>query len=95
MWSHMVMTHIKIAQLKSHLSAYLRQVQKGEKIVVTDRDTPIAQVIPYTAGAERLHIVSASTNPSTLKKIKIKPAPQGTDSLNALLEDRKDDLDNH
>lgn len=87
------MTTVKIAQLKSQLSAYLRQVQKGEEILVTDRETPIAKVVPYTTVAEKLQILSAREKPSMLKKLKIPASPPSTDSLKTLLEDRKDDLE--
>ena len=40
------MTTIKIAELKDGLSATLRDVQQGARIIVTDRDRPIALLIP-------------------------------------------------
>lgn len=93
MWSYIVMTVVKIARLKSHLSSYLRQVQKGEQIVVTDRETPIAKMVPYTSSTEKLQILSAKQNPTILKKLTIPATPKESDSLKALLEDRKDDLE--
>jgi prevent-host-death family protein len=36
-----------VAQLKARLSAYLRRVQRGEEVVVMDRDTPVARLVPY------------------------------------------------
>ena len=40
------MKTINVAELKAHLSQYLRQAQKGEHIVVRDRQTPIAELVP-------------------------------------------------
>ncbi|GEM_PF-3198553 len=37
---------VKIAELKTHLSALLRRVGKGERLVVLDRDRPIAEILP-------------------------------------------------
>ena len=34
------MTRAGVAQLKARLSAYLRRVQRGDEVVVMDRDTP-------------------------------------------------------
>ena len=87
------MTTVKIAKLKSHLSAYLRQVQKGEQLIVTDRETPIAKVIPYAATSERLQIMSAKEKPQIFKNLKVPRTSKPMDSLKTLLEDRKDDLE--
>lgn len=38
---------VGVAELKSHLSEYLRQVRSGESIVILDRDRPIARLVPY------------------------------------------------
>ena len=35
-----------VRELKSGLSRYLGQVQRGETIIVTSRGTPIAQLVP-------------------------------------------------
>jgi antitoxin (DNA-binding transcriptional repressor) of toxin-antitoxin stability system len=35
---------VKIAELKNHLSYYLRRVQRGEPILVCDRDRVIARI---------------------------------------------------
>jgi prevent-host-death family protein len=80
-----VMTKVGIADLKAHLSHYLRRVRGGRTITVVDRETPVAQIIPYDA--ERpLEIRRASRQPGELR-----PAPprvKGTDSLTVLLQDR-------
>ena len=38
---------MKIADLKARLSAYLRAVRAGGEIIVKDRDTPVARLVPY------------------------------------------------
>jgi prevent-host-death family protein len=42
----MLMQSVRIAELKSHLSEYLRAVRAGETIAVLDRETPVAQIVP-------------------------------------------------
>jgi prevent-host-death family protein len=37
-----------IADLKARLSRYLRLVRTGEEILITDRDVPIAKIVPVT-----------------------------------------------
>lgn len=44
----MVMNTVKIADLKSHLSEHLRQVRRGHTLIILDRKTPIARVVPYS-----------------------------------------------
>lgn len=43
------MNSVKIATLKNSLSQYLEVVRRGGEIVVVDRDTPIARIVPYGA----------------------------------------------
>lgn len=40
------MQSIKVTEFKSHLSRYLRQASRGERITVRDRDDPIAELGP-------------------------------------------------
>lgn len=82
------MSRVKIAQLKSHLSGYLQKVRNGAEIIVTDRENPIARLLPFRAVADKLIITPAKKSPGELKKLKIPRARPGVDSLKALLEDR-------
>jgi prevent-host-death family protein len=42
--------------LKAKLSAYLAAVRKGETVVVYDRKTPVARLIPYAQAPDELGI---------------------------------------
>src|SRR5437879_3219708 len=37
---------VGIANLKAHLSQYIRAAQKGEEIIIKDRETPVAKLSP-------------------------------------------------
>src|SRR2546430_436379 len=50
--SHMA-REVKIAELKSKLSEYLRSVRSGNEVVIKDRETPIARIIPYEKPNEK------------------------------------------
>lgn len=80
-----VMSKVGIADLKAHLSQHLRKVRSGRTITVVDRDTPVAQIVPY--GPEKaLEVRRATRKPHELR---LPPAlPKPTDSLNVLLQDR-------
>ncbi len=41
--------NVPVRVLKNELSAYLRRVRRGERIVVTDRGLPVAEVGPVRA----------------------------------------------
>lgn len=41
------MTEVRIAELKAHLSHYLRAAQNGNQVVIKDRDTRIAVLVPH------------------------------------------------
>jgi len=40
------MKRAKIAELKNNLSRYLDRVRAGESVLILDRDTPIARLVP-------------------------------------------------
>ena len=40
------MASVQIADLKNNLSAYLRKVRTGEEVIICDRKSPIAKIIP-------------------------------------------------
>jgi prevent-host-death family protein len=37
---------VGIAEFKAHLSDYVRAAQKGKEIIIKDRDTPVAKLVP-------------------------------------------------
>lgn len=48
---------VAVAEIKAQLSRYLRQVKAGEEVLITERGTPVARLVPIgPAGsdAERL-----------------------------------------
>ncbi|MEJ1969926.1 MAG: type II toxin-antitoxin system prevent-host-death family antitoxin [Rhizomicrobium sp.] len=49
------MKTVGIRELKNSLSAYVREAQEGETIVVTDRGEPIAQLSPVGAPLKQEH----------------------------------------
>ena len=50
------MKQAMVSELKAQLSAYLSAVRKGETVVVCDRKTPVARLIPYTQAPDELGI---------------------------------------
>lgn len=46
------MRSIGIRELRQHASQYLRQVQQGETIEITDRGQPVALLTPVPAGSQ-------------------------------------------
>ena len=42
------MASVQIAELKNNLSAYLRKVRTGEEIIICDRKSPIAKIVPLS-----------------------------------------------
>jgi prevent-host-death family protein len=79
------MRRVGIADLKAHLSQHLRSVRSGRTITVVDRDTPVAQIVPYDVEPP-LEIRRATRKPAQLRLPP--PLPKPTDSLALLLQDR-------
>jgi len=40
---------VGVAELRQNLSVYLRRVKKGERLVVTDRNRPVAELGPASS----------------------------------------------
>ena len=83
---------VKIAELKAHLSRYLREVRAGQEIVINDRDQPIAKVVPFEAARKPLLQMTKAKSPGGSGKLKferlLKP---GIDPLEFLQADRRKD----
>ncbi|MBI5509966.1 MAG: type II toxin-antitoxin system Phd/YefM family antitoxin [Deltaproteobacteria bacterium] len=80
------MKTITISSFKAHLSAELRKVRRGGRVVISDRDTPIAEVIPFRA--EQSTAVSVRA-PNTVPFVVPQPTVRiDHDPVEYLLEDR-------
>lgn len=68
------MRSVKIAELKDKLSEHLRAVEAGEEVIVTDRNRPIARIIPVQPAAPALAIEEPTVAFRTLRAKKWPPA---------------------
>lgn len=84
------MKSVGIAELKSRLSAYLRSVQRGETVVVLDRRTPIARIVPYRGRSRNLSIRKPAPGALSPAKVPLPPPVHlDCDIVELLLEDRE------
>lgn len=78
---------VKVAELKAQLSAYLRSARLGHSVIVCDRETPVARIVPYASGTEPLAVRHA------IRALHSAPLPRPighrVDSLAALLDERQ------
>ncbi len=63
------MKALNIRELTHHFSSYLRVVKRGERIVVMDRSSPVADLIPHNENVQK----PAWKRP--IRKIRIKGEP--------------------
>ncbi|MGI8631949.1 MAG: type II toxin-antitoxin system Phd/YefM family antitoxin [Solirubrobacterales bacterium] len=94
----MIMTVAAISQVKARLSEYLAKVRAGEEVLITDRGTPVARILPVDradtalAELERDGLVRAARRPLAPDFLdRPRGSPTGADTLSALLEDRRED----
>ena len=83
------MKAVRIAELKSRLSEYLRAVRHGETVSVLDRETPIAQIVPIR---ERLALrvrKPAAGSPAPNRVRLPKPLMLDIDIVDLLLDERQ------
>ena len=81
----MVMSRVRIADLKARLSEHLKSVRNGGTVTVLDRDTPIARIVPYAI--PQLEVRQARRR---LHDLDVPPKPaKRTDSVALIVEDRR------
>ena len=86
---NIVMKQVRIAELKARLSEYLRAVRRGESIAVLDRETPVAQIVPFRARAA-LRIRKPAPDAPPLNRVPLpKPLKLKLDIVDLLLEERQ------
>ena len=84
------MSDVKVSELKAKLSAYLSEVRRGKTVIVYDRATPIARLVPFESEPDDLVIIEASASPSELKRIKGVRPKKPIDADKLLRELRRD-----
>jgi prevent-host-death family protein len=83
------MKQVRIAELKSHLSEYLRAVRGGQSITVLDRETPIAHIVPVMSPTA-LKIRKPKPGAPPPGQVRLpKPLKTGIDIVELLLEERQ------
>lgn len=89
MWLNIAMKTVKIAELKNHLSEHLRAVEGGAELVVTDRDRPIARIVPHSRSDRRVRVKQPTRSFSTIRGKRYAPAKWRVNSTELLLEERQ------
>jgi prevent-host-death family protein len=82
------MKSAKVSQLKARLSAYLAEVRRGETVVVCDRATPIARLIPYEGESAGFRARRPARPPRDLKKARGVRPRRPVDVVRLLRESR-------
>ena len=83
------MKQVRIAELKSKLSEFLRKVQRGESLEVLDRNTAIAHILPIR-DQRGLRIRQPASGIPTPNKVPLPNAAKlKIDVLDLLLEERQ------
>ena len=87
------MTSIGVRELRQRASSYLRRVEAGETIEITDRGRPVALLspIPHPSTLERLR-ASGDLAPATAENLPepVEPRP-GSDAPSVILARLRDD----
>ena len=89
MWPDQAMKRVNIADLKDHLSRYVRAAQRGEVIEIADRKRPIARIVPLEARPEPIRWIEPTRPFSEVRDKKYPPSKLPFDVVEILLEDRR------
>jgi prevent-host-death family protein len=84
------MADVRIAELKSRLSEYLRKVRRGRTLTVFDRETPIARIVPYEHNSGSLKVRTTVTGTSKLNRVPLPPPLRlRVDIVKLLMDERQ------
>jgi prevent-host-death family protein len=95
------MRNVNIAELKNRLSAYVKYAKAGETVIIRDRNTPVAQLVPMPVDDsmtdEERELVAAGLlrmpekpwDFETFDKLPIAPV-EGNALTKALLDEREE-----
>jgi prevent-host-death family protein len=96
------MKKVQITELRNHLSRYLDEVRAGGRIIVLDREKPVAEIVPIApagqdggledarlAALEREGIVLRGTGRISPDLLRPTSLGKGANVLEALLEERE------
>ncbi len=83
------MKRAKIAELKNQLSRHLREVERGGEVEVTDRNRPIARIVPVVGADAPIAVVPPKRPFSSLRGKRYPPARWRITSTELLLEERQ------
>jgi prevent-host-death family protein len=95
------MKRVRISELRDHLSRYLDEVRAGGRIVVLDRERPVAEIIPVApatraeglddarlSALERDGLIVRAGGPVSPDLLRPVSLGKGAKVLQALLEER-------
>ena len=85
------MKRVGVAELKNNLSKYLRAVEIGEEVEVTDRDRVIARITPVR-DHEPVELRPAKRPFAEIRDRRYPPLNLSVDSLTLLREERRERL---
>lgn len=81
------------SKFKANLGKFMRQVRAGKEVLVTDRDQPVAKLVPITPSAPRPSLpVARPRDPAAppLGEVEVRGLRhRGTDTTAWLREDRE------
>lgn len=83
------MKRVKIAELKDKLSEHLRAVERGGEIEVTDRNRPIARIVPLLNANAKPSLIEPTRDFAEVRDRNYAPAGWRIDSTALLLEERQ------
>ena len=84
-----VMKQVGIAELKAHLSEYLRAARGGQTVEVLDRDIPVARIVPIAKGTG-LRVRKPASGAPALNRVALpRPLKSRIEILDLLLEERQ------
>ncbi|MGQ0504241.1 MAG: type II toxin-antitoxin system Phd/YefM family antitoxin [Myxococcaceae bacterium] len=85
------MIKVSASNLKAKMGQYMKAVRAGKEVTITDREEPVARIVPYRRQEEEASLEAIGRDPTApaLGKLKIRgTSRKRLDTLSVLLKDR-------
>ena len=83
-----VMKKAKVSELKARLSSYLAEVRSGGTLIVCERTTPVARIVPFEEDADDFRVRDACKSVGELARVRAVRLRKNVD-LNKILRETR------
>jgi len=80
---------VKIGEFRNRLSSYLKKMRSGAEIVISDRDTPVGRLVPFSKQESEKELILLEPPKGYQGLSQLKFPPSSFSAVGELLKERR------